>query len=252
MTYLLIFFGIMYLGAPLVIWATQRQTANPKLEPYGMALADPKFQFLTTAAAQMQSLGFELIGYFGYIGQTRNVNAFIAYLVHRKNGDAGIAAVMETSAGITARTVEFATRFFDQSSITTGNSRTPGVYIRPRTKPVYHFPWIADPARLYDIHQQLMLRDKLGMAKDPAQPGHEQERLLEGIRAEMKDQLEPGILRLDASGTYYRPTLWGAYLMAWKLLFPVKQIRVAIKTSKAQRLARSLMANRIFQPIHPM
>src|SRR5579863_7184367 len=135
MTYLLIFFGIMYLGAPLVIWATQRQTANPKLEPYGMALADPKFQFLTTAAAQMQSLGFELIGYFGYIGQTRNVNAFIAYLVHRKNGDAGIAAVMETSAGITARTVEFATRFFDQSSITTGNSRTPGVYIRPRTKP---------------------------------------------------------------------------------------------------------------------
>lgn len=251
MTVLLIAFGIMYLGTPLLIWATQRQAANPELEPHGMALEDTNYQFLTTAAAQMQALGFELIGYFGYNVQT-NVNVLLAYLVHRKNGDAGIAVVMETSAGIKAQTVEFATRFFDQSSITTGNSRKPGVFIQPRTKPVYHFPWIVNPARLYDIHQQLILRDKLGIPKDPPEPGHEQERLLEGMRAEMKDQLERGILRLGASGAYYHPTLWGAYLMTWKLLFPVKQIRVAIKTSKAQRLERSLIEGRIFQPIHPM
>lgn len=159
---LLIFFGILYLVAPLIIFFTQRQAANPQLQSYGPELPNPKLQFLAITAGQMQALGFELIGYFGYIGQTRNVNAYIVYLIHRKNGDAGIAALMETTAGITARTVEFATRFIDQSSITTGNSKTPSVYIRPRNKPVYRFPWISDPARLYEIHQQLILRRQIG------------------------------------------------------------------------------------------
>lgn len=252
MTLLLFFFGVMYLAAPLVVWITQRQTANPQLESYGRALPNPTLQFLADTASRIEGMGFEFIGYFGYVGQTRNANAYIAYLVHRKNEDAAIAVLVDTPIGIKARAVEFATRFFDQSSITTGNSRTPGVYVRPRQKPIYHFPWIVDPARLYEIHQQLILRDKLGIAKDPVQPGQEQERLQEGIRAEMKDQIKPGILRLDSSGIYYRPTLLGAYRMCWKLLFPIKQIRAALKTAKARRLENSLLTKRTFQPIQPI
>lgn len=240
----------MYLGAPLVILFTQRQNANPQMQSYGTQLPNPKFQFLSATAAQMQDLGFELVGYFGYIGQTRIANAYIVYLVHRKNGDIAMAGIMEAHGSLQAQMVEFATRFVDQSSITTGNSRTPSIYIRPRNKPVYRFPWIADPKRLYEIHQQVILRDKLGMAKEPILPGEEHERLLDGMRREMKDQLKTGILRLDSSGNYYRPTLFGAYTMTWKLLFPVKQIRGAIRESAARRLEKSLQTNSTLEPIH--
>lgn len=90
------------------------------------------------------------------------------------------------------------------------------------------------------------------MAKDAARPGQEQERLLDGIRREMRDQLDTGILRLDPDGRYYRPTLFGAFSMTWKLVFPVKQIRAVIEEFAGRRLEKSLMASRTLQPIHPV
>jgi hypothetical protein len=249
--FLLIFLGIMYLGSPLVIWLTQRQAANPQLQFYGRELQDPSYQFLTATAVQLQSIGFELIGYFGWVGQTTNADAFNAYLVHRRNGDTGIALMVKTPVGVRARTVIFSTRFVDQTSITTGNSNTPSVFVRPRNKPLYRFPWIHDPVRLYQVHQQLILRNKPGMVKDVPQPGSEAERLVDGLRQEMQDQVGPKILRLDSTGNAYRPTLLGAYRMTWKLLFPVKQITAIAKHFKAKRLEQSLGANVGAQPIHP-
>jgi hypothetical protein len=252
MRILLFIFGALYLVGPIVVWLTQRQAANPQLIAYGRELQDPNFSFLTNSAARLQAMGFELVGYFGWMGQTTNVNAFLAYLIHRRNGDAAIAVMMATRAGVSGQMMEFATRFVDQSSITTGNSKTPGVYVRPRNKPVYHFPWIADPVRLYQLHQQLILRDFLGMPKDIPQPGSEQERLVDGMRREMQDQVAPGILRLDSTANCYRPTLPGAFRMTWKLVFPVKHIRRIVRYMKAKSLEKSLRENGIAQPIQPI
>jgi hypothetical protein len=185
------------------------------------------------------------------LGQAKNVNTFVAYLIHRRNGDCGLAVMMATPAGVAAQLVEFATRFVDQSSVTTGNSKTPSVFVRPRSKPVYRFPWIQDPVRLYQLHQQLILRDKAGLAKDVPPPGAEVERLLDGMRREMQDQLAPRILRLDASGNSYRPTLLGAFRMTWKLLFPMKQLLGMVKLSNAKRLEKSLLMIHAVQSIHP-
>ena len=252
MTALLIFVIFMYLGAPLIVLATQRQAANPQLTFYGTVLEDPRFSYLVTSAHRVQQLGFELVGYFGLVGQTTNVNTFFACLVHRQAGDAAIIAGVYSQQGLRTRFIEFATRFVDQSAVTTGNSSVPGVYFRPPQKPVYHFPWIEDPARLYQVHQQLMLRDKPGLAKDFVKPGAEAERLCDGMRREMADQIAPGILRLDASGNFYRPTLKGAYLMCWKLLPPFKQIRAALKNASRRKIEHSLSAPFSPAPIHPV
>src|SRR5262249_14692549 len=103
------------------------------------------------------------------------------------------------------------------------------------------------------IHQRLISRDYPGKTKDVPRPGAEEERLLDGIRREMADQVAPGILRLDETGTWYRPTLLGAFRMSWKLSFPVKQIIGAIKKHRARNLERSLMADTFAptKPIHP-
>jgi hypothetical protein len=250
-TSLLIFVAVMYLGTPLLVMATQRQAANPQLTPYGPVLDDPRFSYLVNSAQQIQRLGFELVGYFGLVGQTTNVNTFLAYLVHRQNGDAAIVAGVYSQQGLQTRLIEFATRFSDQSAVTTGNSKVLGVYVRPPQKPVYHFPWIQDPARLYQLHQQLIVRDKPGLVKDYVKPGAEAERLCDGMRREMAEQIAPGILRLDATGDCYRPTLKGAYLMCWKMLPPFKQIRTALANSSRRKIEHSLSPVLSPAPIHP-
>jgi len=240
LTTILLFAGFMYFVAPLFVLATQRQAANPQFQPYGTTLQDSRFRFLTDSAARIQNLGFELVGYFGLIGYTTNVTLFLAYLIHRQNGDGALVVMVQSNAGTSTQLVEYSTRFVDQGSLTTGNSRTQGVYFRPRQKPVYHFPWINDPARLYNLHQQLIQRDKPGMQKEYVKPGAEIERLCDGMRREMAEQLQPGILRLDKSGEWYRPTLKGAYLMSWKLLPPCKQIRSALRNSSRRRIEKAL------------
>jgi len=250
-TSLILVAAVFYLGAPLIIWATQRQAANPQLTSYGLGLDDSRFAYLVQTAQQIQQLGFELTGYFGLVGQMTNVNAFFAYLVHRRNGDAAIVSGLYSKQGMHFRMVEFATRFTDQSSLTTGNSRILGVYSRPLQKPVYHFPWIQDPARLYQLHQLLMMQNKPGLAKDFIQPGTEAERICDSLRREMSDQIAPGILRLDSTGNRYRPTLKGAFLMCWKMLPPFKQIRSAQKRSKARKIENSLLGTATPTQIHP-
>jgi hypothetical protein len=252
MTALLLLVAFMYLGAPLIILATQRQAVNPQLTCYGPVLDDPRFSYLPQTAQQIQQLGFELIGYFGLVGQTTNVNTFLAYLVHRRHGDAAIVAGVYSKQGLMVRMVEFATRFVDQSALTTGNSRIQGVYFRPPQKPVYHFPWIQDPARLYQLHQQLIMRDKPGLAKDFVPAGAEVERICDGMRREMADQIAPGILRRDSTGNWYRPTLKGAYFMCWKMLPPFKQIRAAMNRSKCKKIESSLLGSFSPAPIHPV
>lgn len=242
LTTLLLTAGFMYLLAPLIVLATTRQAANPQFQPYGTTLQDPRFRFLTDSAARIQNLGFDLVGYFGLFGYTTNVTIMLAYLVHRQNGDYALAVMIQNNAGTSTQMIEFATRFVGQGSLTTGNSKVAGVYFRPRQKPVYHFPWINDPARLYQLHQQLIQRDKPGMAKDYVKPGAEIERLCDGMRREMAEQLNPGILRLDKAGLWYRPTLKGAYLMSWKSLPPCKQIRLALRNSSRRRIEKSLLS----------
>ena len=233
--WLVYFTALMYLGAPLVIYLTQRQPADPRLDPLSDP-ASPALAPLAEATQALQALGFDLIGYFtvSLAGGTQTV---LAYLFHRGNGDAAIVARI-ASPLIMVSLTEFATRFADGSAVTTGNSKVLGAYRRPKNKPVYHFPGEQDVAKLYRYHQLLLLRDRGGMKKDIPAPGAEVERLLDGMRREMADQVPAGILRSD--GNSYRPTLLGAYYMTWKLLFPIKQVRKLLRGRRARTLARQL------------
>lgn len=231
--------AIYYLGGPLMVWGTQRQAAFPKLEPLGL-VAPSNYGYLNSMSAHLVGMGFELIGCFSLNGQTAKASGAIAYLVHRGNGDAAIV-ISISARGLPARNlVEFATRFSDQGSLTTGNSKNPGVFIRPKEKPVYHFPHIENPERLYKLHQSLILKLKPGISKDCVKPGAEYERLVEGVQNEHKSQVKFGLLKLNASATHYRPTFLGAFWMTWSLVFPVKQIRQWWTSLRARRLERIL------------
>ena len=236
------FAAFMYLGSPLIIYLTQRQPANPRLDPAGGDPATtPVLTPLAAPTRAIQTLGFELIGCYG-LSMAPNVTSFLSYLVHRANGDLAIVAHLASPVK-TVDMAEFATRFVDGSSVTTGNNRTLGVYLRPKNKPVYHFPGENDLAKIYRYHQALIQRDKGSLKKDVPAPGKEEARLVEALQREMADQVPVGILQTD--GNTFRPTLKGAYYMTWKLLFPVKQIRAVLRDSRTRALAKALDEGRL-------
>jgi hypothetical protein len=229
------FLFMLYVFAPLYIMATQKMSVNPKVEPIGEILAPA----LAPVVRQVEALGFENVGYFVVIGLAANVTGTLAYLVHRTNGDSAIVISM-VSPLKTVNMIEFATRFADQSAITTGNSGTVGSFKRPKNKPVFHYPYIQDPKRLYAIHQGAMRTLNFGAAKDPPARGHEAERLIEGMQREMADQVPVGILRRDEQSGAYRPTLYGAFYMTWGQLPPFKQVKGALRRSRAERMRKEV------------
>ena len=243
LVYLAGFFLVMlYVVAPLYIRFTQKQSAQPKVEPIGELLAPA----LVPVARQVEALGFENVGYYVVVGLAANVTCTLAYLVHRGNGDSAVAVAM-VSPVKTVHMLEFATRFADQSSLAVGNNSTIGVYRRPKNKPVFHYPYIQDPRRLYALHQGAIRLLRLGAAKDPPPPGREVERLVEGMQCEMSDQVPVGILRRDEQAGVYRPTLFGAFYMTWGLLPPFKQIKAALRRSRAEKMRRQVESDASFQ-----
>ena len=235
-------FVLLYILGPVIVWLTQKQAANPQLMDYSSALNQPSFRMLASFCSIMQSAGFEFAGVFGLVGQTSNVNAYMACVVHRRNKETGTAIFVHapTAPAHSKLVLEFSTRFADQSSITTSNSRTPSVLSRADNKPVYKFPAVQDPLRLYHLHQQLVARDKPGFAKDIAPQGGEAARIVEGMQEDYRVQLQTGMLKLDYANKFYRPTLLGAFCMTWKLLPPFKQLAEESLENAAGKLLRSL------------
>ncbi len=55
-------------------------------------------------------------------------------------------------------------------------------------------------------------------------------------------QVRFGRLRLDSASGVYRPTIIGAYLMTWGLLWPIKPIRMMLMKSREQATLRAFRA----------
>jgi hypothetical protein len=57
---------------------------------------------------------------------------------------------------------------------------------------------------------------------------------------QLDHQISIGYYYLDEARRVQRPTWKGAILVSWKLLWPAKQIRLALRRHRAERLLRQL------------
>ena len=60
------------------------------------------------------------------------------------------------------------------------------------------------------------------------------------MNEEQTFQVQAGRMRLDAAAGVYRPTLKGAYLMTWGLMWPMKAVRQWQMRNRSQALQREL------------
>jgi hypothetical protein len=148
-------------------------------------------------------------------------------LVQPESRDIGYGIFSSSAAGaIRAWMVTIRTRFADGTQIVTGSSTRAGVFPANPSADVIAANWIKDPARLYRIHRARVVAS--GRAGEPRMlpaPERAVAYQQDEWREEIERLIRAGYFRRPGGGGKCRMTLKGAYVMTWRLLWPVKQWR---------------------------
>lgn len=243
--------ALLYLGGPILIYATARHDAAPRLVTFGFGerqIPVAVDDFFRRVVILLEPEGFEVVQGLYLPNQVANVKAMFLMLVNRAAGDSALASAFygkNAHGGMKLVTsyVEFTTRFRDGTVLDTNDNAFMAGARRTREKMVtYRFPQVRDPARLYQVHQALVRRDAPASQKvlrlDSEFHGDAAAYLAAVIVEDYQLQVKEGWMQLAEHGTKYRMTLWGAYILCWKELWPIKPLMKA----KAKRESTQLLA----------
>jgi len=249
----LVLLGIIafcYIGGPLLVHMSLRQPARPAFEVLDETrlrqLPEPVRDFFQQTTGELAGAGFTPAAYlFHQDPNTAGATAVLALLENRAARDAAIAVAMYVSTSGSPKLkqtyVEFATEFAGGGEISTGNSPELHVMAELPEKRVLRFPEIREAARLFEIHRRLVVRDAAGRAKTFRAKGEgPAEFMRRNMQQDLAAQAEAGYFYLAEAAGVYRPTWKGAFLMAWKLLWPVSAILRMRRRRRNVELQREL------------
>jgi hypothetical protein len=247
----LIFFGALYVGGPLSTYLKLRQPAEPKpirLDPTRTPLPDSVRDYFDKVENALRSIGFERIDDLALPGHVRNVAANLRLFVNRENQDSASCTAVYVKVGSTwkmkVRYVNFSTFFRDETVYVTSNT---GVLSSFPPRPLVHnnrFPDVRNPMRLYEIHQGIITqgvhtqKKTVPLIDEFHGDGVAYQRW--SLKREMEDATSAGCLFLDEARQIYRPTLFGAFTMTWKLLWPWKLVQQMQRKRNAAKILLEL------------
>lgn len=238
--------AIFYLLWPIVMQRTMRLAVKPLaagLDLQGKVISEFLPEDFAEAAAALETEGFERVAVVNVAQAVGGVQAFLMLWVNRGACDlASVSSVFDTTGSGQPKLnyVEFVTRFRNGTVVETSNSSSLSPF---PPKPQHHsgkFPQVYDVRLLYRLHREQCRRfapmyPKV-MRLDTDFDG-DGAAYVAGIMAEdFARQVDTGYLWLPSGSRVYQPTLKGAFLMGWKALFPIKQLRQVSCRRAGQRL----------------
>jgi hypothetical protein len=228
-----------YLGTPLLIRLETKLPASPEARPIDLDRIDPKIaDYLTEQTEELVHIGFDE-STIVRMDTANNVTTYLIMMVNRRTGDEAMATVMIGHGIVTQRLsyLQFSTRLESGEEFVTLNSRILGAFRRkPRTGGT-QVPTVTDPDELYRLHRFVMRKHEAKGRAVLYEPGGAVDYLVETVLVKSyEEQVENGWLFYDEAADAYRPTLKGAYLIAWGLLPPMKHIREARMRSRARAI----------------
>lgn len=226
-----------YLLMPLVIKATQYLTAHPRYESIAPADLPPDVvAFMAPTETALRAEGFYGVTLLRSAGDVPGVTADVMLFMHVSTGDR--AQVAFTRGGtLTTPIVTMETSFPDGYAVLTTNFADAGTFPRDPRKHRLSIPGMTDVAMLCEVHRRrraAIAPPGLSPAPPPS-PGHEVREQEQEDAQECARVAAAGYYRLDPDGIRYRPTFKGAYLMTWKLMWPVSALRRWSKRRAARR-----------------
>jgi hypothetical protein len=236
---------LQYLVAPFVIYFTNYQMAYPHFIPFEIDYATRQlpqgyFQYINS----LRALGFTPVAHLYSEGQVRKTNIFLTLFINPVEKDAAVVYQMNChiGSGSSALYIEFCSSFADRSELNTLNSPFPGIFNPTAEKEIYRLRKVQDPQMLYHIHN-LILAKRTRTAKILPAPGDEAKELCRSMIRDLQREVETGYYYLDSAAQKYRPTLKGAFLHTWKLVWPVVWIRMYFEDARNEALIKPLKGN---------
>lgn len=217
----LIFSGLV---APIVVHAKQRQAAKPRFDLFDPRnLPQDRADYFVRNLQLLQKEGFEPAAFVSW-ESNENQRILFVLAVNRENRDMAMSVLATAGAEtkpIEIRYTEFCTVFTDSSEINTNSNSQPDVLKQFPDKKVFSFPSVEDPHHLYILHRRLLARFALG--KEAVLPAKDTEVMAvqRSVTCFLDRQAKAGYFETDASGEILRPTWKGAFLMTWKLVWPM-------------------------------
>jgi len=247
---LLIFLSAPYVIGPARVYCNQRFRIPAEIvhiEPCEQALPDPIRMHFAECYESLAKLGFDLVGVFGLPKLVPNVQSISAFYMNRRTNVVSNTSFVMSAAAV-VRYVEFVTRYKDGTVVQTNNCAEIGAFPTPAHVHTLQFWDIQEVATLHDLHRFHEARHQksppINRLDDEFGGNLERYIAVAAMDEVCARQLETGYL-VDCSGGY-RPTLKGAVIMTWQLLWPFK----AIRKSRRQRNAEQLLGE--FRALHPL
>ena len=241
-----------FIGPPILIYSIQRFRRNMKLLEFDPAtIPNSRIieQFFDEAIEDMEKIGFECLGEYALPDMVPGASAVVQ--LHRNvrtRESAMVSTVWGVADGMVQQRiqyVEFVCRFQNDRvrMIQTSNISRCGSFSDRRDEVNSRLPHVKSTVDLYHYHERLMQRHDPGAHRelrvDDEFRGDALEFLRQVVLIECFDaQIATGYLQPCAVG--WRPTVYGAIIMTWKELWPMKAILTARLHSRGRRLATDL------------
>lgn len=233
---------------PLIIWKTQRLPARCRFEPVDDSVlfrhATPRFFEYHRAIARH---GFRSAG--ASMTSDSHSNSYFRLYWHP---DLRTAAMIVTTGGnhggITY--VEFTQRFDDGSVLDVSNAPHPGAFPALVFKTVFQFSEMLEPRELLIASLRLKTLLKAGRRVR----GFDASRGLEEVEAfigeESDAMVEKGVVKSEIDSDGKRAlTLYGAFIVTWRSIFPGKNILARVTGQNSRRALER--AGRVPEPHLP-
>lgn len=225
-----------FVGGPLLIWFTQTTNAQRDtrlIEPE--AVPADTYEFFKETAPGLTECGFSIASYLRLddLSVAAHATGYVALWVNRPAGQAAAVTSLhchpKNGPAKIQHWSEFVTHVVNGLHITTANSDELSVAKAVSGKNVLMASAVKDVVELYRLHLSRELQLVMPAATRYLPPaGHEADWFVEDCQVSLLEQEESGYWYYAGSRKdVYRPTLVGAFIMVWRILPPIKQIRAA-------------------------
>jgi hypothetical protein len=217
--------GVLHIAGPLALHSTFRLAA--KITPVAVsaeALPEAVAKCIAPRIAQMERLGFAYIGCYDCGELTLQTRTYVAYFCNRTTNDFANVTAVVTPRGVGSY-FEFSTRFSKCAALETNTNRTLPLTPENPDVRVFRFADIAEPQTLYQIHRRLLDKYASGLWVAGEPKGLEIQRLVRVLENYGPRHAKIGYMVMAEDGASYRLTWKGAFLMAWRGLWPASLLR---------------------------
>lgn len=241
--YLLLMYGII----PIAMRNKLAQASDYSLycyDPYERPPHPNVLAKIREAYDQLAPHGFEPHAYLFQENMMAGAAAYVTVLIHPDRRIVASITTLQVTNQTTGNTVSYVTvasSYGADDHVGINNCKTlQGTFaIRPGVR-IWQAPWLTSPVELLRSHDLLAAEFKpnaqriLDIDKDPVEDQRESN------RRELDYQVQCGYFKYDTDSRMYIPTVWGAYLMIWKNLWPVSMFRRWVQHGRTRKLMKLL------------